>query len=96
MEAQMDGTFHIQTGVADRVIAIVAEQAMLEPSQIAREARLDALGLDSLGLVETLFAIEESFDVSVPFNANDPSQSRFDLSTVGALIDGVEALIAAR
>ena len=35
-----------------------------------------------LGLVEAVFAIEEAFDIQVPFNANDPQKSEFDISTV--------------
>ncbi|MEO0914394.1 MAG: phosphopantetheine-binding protein, partial [Pseudomonadota bacterium] len=60
--------------VADKVIAIIAEQAVLDPSDVTMDSTLDDLGLDSLGLVEAIFAIEEQFDVSVPFNANDPEQ----------------------
>jgi acyl carrier protein len=69
---------------------------MLDPADVTDEARLADLGLDSLGVVECLFAIEETFEVSVPFNANEPGASGIDLSTVGALIAGVESLIAAR
>ena len=80
--------------VKDRVIAIIAEQAVLDVSEISLDQSLDSLGLDSLGLVEAIFAIEESFDVSVPFNANEPSKSGFDLSSVAAIIVAVEGLIA--
>lgn len=80
--------------VKNRVIAIIAEQAVLDVSEISLDQSLDSLGLDSLGLVEAIFAIEESFDVSVPFNANEPSKSGFDLSSIAALIAAVEGLIA--
>ncbi|KAF0171798.1 MAG: nodulation protein F [Rhodobacteraceae bacterium] len=80
--------------VKNRVIAIIAEQAVLDVSEISLDQSLDSLGLDSLGLVEAIFAIEESFDVSVPFNANEPSKSGFDLSSVAAIIVAVEGLIA--
>lgn len=92
----MDGAQGYDWSVAERVRAIIAQQALLNIDSVQPEARLSDLGLDSLMLVETIFGIEESFDISVPFNANDPSQSRFDVSTVGAVIAGVEALIAAR
>lgn len=92
----MDGAQGYDWSVAERVRAIIAQQALLNIDSVQPEARLSDLGLDSLMLVETIFGIEESFDISVPFNANDPSQSRFDISTVGAVIAGVEALIAAR
>ena len=55
---------------------------------------LQDLGLDSLGLVESIFAIEEAFDVSVPFNANEPGKSGFDISSVAAIIAAVEGLVA--
>jgi len=78
----------------DKVIAIIAEQAVLEPSDIKLEQSLDDLGIDSMGLVEAIFAIEEEFDVSVPFNANEPEKSEFDISSVSAVIGAVEKLIA--
>jgi acyl carrier protein len=82
--------------VAERVRAIIAEQAMLDPAELRDEATLDALGIDSLGLVEAIFAIEESFDVQVPFNANEPAADQIDLTSVGAVIRAVEALLAER
>lgn len=82
--------------VADRVIAIIAEQAVLDVADVGLSSTLGELGIDSLGLVESIFAIEEAFDISVPFNANEPDKSDFDISSVGAIIGAVEALIAAR
>ena len=82
--------------VKDRVVAIIAEQAVLDPTDIRPEATLESLGIDSLGLVESIFAIEEAFDISVPFNANDPAESEFDISTVASIVAAVEALVAAR
>ena len=80
--------------IADRVIEIIAEQAMLDPSEVTRDSPLSELGIDSLGIVECIFAIEESFDVTVPFNANTPEQPGFDVSSVGAIIGEVEKLVA--
>lgn len=82
--------------IQDRVIAILAEQAVLEPSDVDLDATLEDLGLDSLGLVEAIFAIEEAFDIQVPFNANDPAKSEFDISTVSTIVRAVETLIAAK
>lgn len=76
----------------EKVIAIIAEQAVLEPSDVTPASTLDDLGIDSLGLVESIFAIEEAFDISVPFNANDPQASDFDISTVASIVAGVEKL----
>jgi acyl carrier protein len=79
--------------VRDKVIAIIAEQAVLEPADVRLDHSLDDLGIDSLGLVESIFAIEEAFDIAVPFNANDPTDSAFDISSVAAIIAAVEALV---
>lgn len=78
--------------IKDQVIAIIAEQAMLEPSDIAMDNTLADLGIDSLGLVESIFAIEETFDISVPFNANDPQAGDFDISSVASIVAAVEKL----
>lgn len=86
----------MQDTVSDKVIAILAEQAAVEPGAVTMDATLQDLGVDSLGLVEAIFAIEESFDIQVPFNANDPSASEFDISTVASMVQAVKSLIAAR
>ena len=78
----------------DKVRTIIAEQAMIDVAEVKPESTLSDLGVDSLGLVEIVFAIEEEFDVTVPFNANDPSASDFDISSVQAAVDGVEKLRA--
>ena len=53
---------------------------------------LDGLGLDSLGVLELTFAIEEKFDVEIPFNANLDIKAK----TVADLIQTVEALVTAK
>lgn len=80
--------------IKDQVVSIIAEQAVLEVGDVSMDATLESLGIDSLGLVESIFAIEEAFDISVPFNANDPSESDFDISSVAAIITAVEGLVA--
>lgn len=82
--------------VQDRVIAILAEQAVLDPGDVRLDATLGDLGIDSLGLVEAVFGIEEAFDIQVPFNANEPAQSEFDISSVESMVRAVEKLIASQ
>ena len=82
--------------VSKRVAQIIAEQAMIDPEAIKPETTLDDLGLDSLALVEVIFGIEEAFDISVPFNANEPSASEFNIAKVAHIVDGVKSLIAAK
>jgi acyl carrier protein len=86
----------VTDSVKDRMLSILAEQALLKPSDISMDATLADLGIDSLGLVEAIFSIEEAFEVQVPFNANDPGASEFDISTVRTMVAAVEKLIAAQ
>jgi acyl carrier protein len=80
--------------VKDKVIQIIAEQGLLDVADVGLTATLEELGIDSLGVVESIFAIEEEFDIEVPFNANAPQESEFDISSVATIISAVETLVA--
>jgi acyl carrier protein len=83
--------------IKEKVLEIIAEQAVLDVNDIRLDASLEDLGIDSLGLVEAMFAIEEAFDVQVPFNANEIGGSAvrgFDLTSVGSVVEGVKTLVA--
>lgn len=79
--------------VQNKVIEILAEQAVLEPSDVSMDQTLDDLGIESLALVETIFSIEEAFDIEVPFNANNPGQSEFDIASVSSIVAAVKKLV---
>ena len=80
--------------VKDKVIQIIAEQGLLDVADVGLTATLEELGIDSLGVVESIFAIEEEFYIEVPFNANAPQESEFDISSVATIISAVETLVA--
>lgn len=82
--------------IRSRIRAIIAEQAMLEPELITEQSTPEELGIDSLGLVEAIFAMEEEFDISIPFNANEPENSDFDISDMAAIMAAVERLVAGK
>ncbi len=78
---------------SSRVIDIIAGQAGVDPGAVTPATTLEELGIDSLRLVEAIFAIEEAFDISVPYNANDPGDG--DFASVGAIVEAVSALVRA-
>ncbi len=82
--------------VHQKIVEILAEQAVLEPNEVPLTATLEDLGIDSMNLVEIIFAIEESFDIQIPFNANEPEAAGFDISSVTSIVTAVEGLLAAR
>lgn len=81
------------TDIRTRIHAIIAEQAMVDPGDVTDASVPADLGVDSMGLVEAIFAIEEAFDIQVPFNANAPDATDFDYSTVGAIVAAVARLV---
>lgn len=80
--------------IQHRVLQIIADQAMLKLADIPMTAPLSDLGIDSMGLVESIFALEETFDIQVPFNANTPGEGDFDFSSVAAIVAAVRQLVA--
>jgi acyl carrier protein len=82
------------SSVQDRIIEIIAEQALLDVDDVSPESTLEELGVDSMALVECIFAIEEAFDISIPFNANNPAESEFDITSVGSIVQAVNSLIS--
>ena len=79
--------------IQEKVIEIIAEQGLIHVNDVTLEATLDDLGINSLGIVESIFALEEEFDIEVPFNANFPKKSDFDISTVASIVLAVEKLV---
>ena len=59
----------------------------IEESALGPEASMRGSGLDSLVLVEILFAIEDHFGISLP----DDDQSIDTLAELAALIDKIRA-----
>ena len=76
-----------------KIIEILSEQTLLDPSEIEENQTLEDLGVDSLALVEIVFSIEETFNITIPFNANDPINSTFDISNVSSIVSAVENLV---
>ncbi|HKX11491.1 MAG TPA: phosphopantetheine-binding protein [Stellaceae bacterium] len=78
------------------VLDIIARQAKVERALLTRSTSLAELNVQSLDLVEIIFALEDKFDIEVPYNANDPSSAGVSFQNVGDVIDGIAKLIGAR
>ncbi len=78
------------------VLDIIAKQAKVERALMTRKTSLAELNIQSLDLVEIIFALEDKFDIEVPYNANDPGSAGVSFQNVGDVIDGIAKLIAQR
>ncbi len=75
--------------IAERIMDIIAKEAKLDRARLTLDTRLDELKIESLDLVQILFAIEDQFDVYVPYN-----DESYKLETLRDVGDGVNRLIA--
>jgi acyl carrier protein len=69
----------------DRLQDLLSREYALPREAVTPEASLDALGVDSLGMMELLFEIEKTFDIVIP-------NEQVELKTVGQLVDYIEHL----
>jgi acyl carrier protein len=74
------------------IFDIVATQAKVDRATLKRDSKLSELDLQSIDIIELIFAIEDKFDISVPYNAADLNSAGIAFENVGDLIDAVERL----
>jgi acyl carrier protein len=75
--------------VAKGVIELVSGRVRNKQGPLQMSDALENLGLESLDVLELTFAIEEKFNIEIPFNAN----TQFDFKTIGELVHAVEGLV---
>ena len=80
----------------DAIAAVLVEQFKVEASVVGPQAALDQLGLDSLALMEFVFAVEDRFDVRIPESRLDPRQAGVTLEQLASLLDEAIAAKASR
>lgn len=77
--------------VTDQVFDIVAKHCATERALLTTESTLKDLGIDSLEAIETIFDVEEHFDITFP--NQDPN---LDDGKLGGLIDSVQQALASK
>lgn len=78
----------------EEVKAIIAKQVEVPVEQMTAETRLADVGIESLDVIEIVFALEEKFDISIPFNANESASEAF--ATIGNVAEAVQKLVDAK
>lgn len=63
----------------------------IDGAALARDTRLEDLGIDSLKTIEILFQVEDAFGIRIPSVQEQPMQ---ELHSVGDLVDLIEGLVA--
>jgi acyl carrier protein len=68
---------------------ILVKDYSVNPDSLTLETPLEALGIDSLGVAELLFTVEDEFKVKV-----SPESAK--LATVGDVVGYIDVLVAAQ
>ena len=81
-----------ESGMADaaltnEILDVIAAKAMVERDKLKLEAKLSDLSISSLDVVEIVFALEDKFNVELPFNANAQNKEFETLGQVVALVE---------
>ena len=79
--------------VKEKVLEILTNYGHLTREDIGMSSTLESLGIDSVGVVEIIFAIEEEFDINIPYNANETLSERLDFSNVLSIVELVSELV---
>ncbi len=78
------------SSVESDIYDIIAEKSAVDRSKLQSDAKLEDLEIESLDVVEIIFAVEEKFDIHVPYNAND---QELEFETIGDVVNAVQKLI---
>ncbi|MFC3441166.1 acyl carrier protein [Sphingobium rhizovicinum] len=76
----------------EKIKQIVGKQLGRDPEEFDESTDLAEAGYESLDVIETIFALEEEFDLSINFQANDSEAA--GMKTVGDIVRMVEAELA--
>jgi acyl carrier protein len=75
------------TTTYERLRAILVKDYQLAPERVTLDAPLEALGIDSLGLADMLFNVEDEFHITLPPEA-------VELPTIADVVAFIDGLIA--
>ena len=71
----------------DAVSSVLVDKFKVDAEKVRPDATLEQLGLDSLALMEFVFAVEDRFDVRIPEDRLDPRQAGVTLLHLSQLLD---------
>lgn len=77
----------MNTELFDEVVRILREKFQVDAATLRPDSTLESLGLDSLTLMEFVFAVEDQYSVRVPEDKLDPRQAGITLEHLVAILD---------
>ena len=74
--------------IETKIVDIIAREASIDPARIKPESTLKDLEISSIDVVQIIFAIEDNYKISIPYN-----EPGFDIDSVAGLVTTVEKLV---
>jgi acyl carrier protein len=71
----------------DEVVRILRDKFQVDAANLRPDTTLESLGLDSLTLMEFVFAVEDKYSVRVPEDKLDPRQAGITLERLVQILD---------
>ena len=75
----------------EAISSVLTDQFQVDAARLEPATPLEQLGLDSLALMEFVFAVEDRFDVRIPEDRLDPREAGITLERLSGLIDDAVA-----
>ena len=84
--------------ITETVMQIISRELKIPLERLSPATALQDLGVESLDLIEIIFALEEEFDISIPYNANEATNPGKEGASQGGLgkletIDQISAAV---
>lgn len=70
---------------------IIARDFEVDPQSLRADTQLKDLAIDSLGVIEIMFAVEEEFGIKVP---PEPADARTPINTLDDLVHYIDYLVS--
>ena len=80
-------------GQTEQILEVISDHVsdyILQQGPVTLESKLENLKIDSLDMVEIIFAIEDKIGLTLPFNANI---HRGKFKTIGDVVTFVESVV---
>jgi acyl carrier protein len=75
------------SGTFQKISEILTSKFQVDPGVISPQTLLTELGIDSLSLMEFVFAVEDAFNLRIPEDRLDPREAGIDLQKLSNVID---------
>lgn len=91
--------------VTDQVKAAIIKELKIPAQQLSDDVKLEALGAQSIDIIEIVYALEEKFDIDISVKFDQEGSKGKDLSnlsslssfdTLGDICRAVQALVDAK